>query len=411
MMFDAGDTLFISSTPAATPDVSSRPSVKTPPRGISGITIQRVEGTHDLDAFVRFAWRIYANDPHWVPPLISMQRDKLDTARNPFWRRAERTLFMAMRDGEPVGTIAAIEDRERPASAAKDGAFGFFECIDDPDVARALLDAAAQHLRARGMTRMAGPYNPTASDEYGILIDGFETRPALIEAHSPPYYAALMEAAGMQKLRDAFAWLVEAGPGVTRAEALLPSRLAQVAGSIRKAAGVTTRGLDMKRWDAEVETVCRLFNESLATVPEFVPMALAEFRALADSFRPFVDPELIRFVERDGQPVAFALAVPDINEALKLANGRLFPTGALKIWWKQRHLKRASFKILCVLPKYRHRGYDAILVLDVAQLILDHGFREADLSMTGEENTKINAYLEALGLKIYRRYRIYFRAL
>ncbi|MEI8257201.1 MAG: hypothetical protein WCJ30_16125 [Deltaproteobacteria bacterium] len=377
-----------------------------------GITIRRVDDRRAIDQFIRFQWRIYGNDPYWVPPLISLQREKLDPAINPFWHHAERTLFMAMRDGEPVGTIAAIVDHNLPVAASSaDGVFGFFECVDDPEVARALLDAAGEHLRTRGRTRMIGPYNPTGSDDFGVLIEGFETRPSLMEGHSPRYYAALMESAGMVKLKDAYAWLVTAPPGATRAEDLLPKRMATVVQSVRKHSGVHTRAMDVTRWDAEVETVCRLFNESLATVPEFVPLALAEFRVATDAFRSFVVPDLVRFVEVEGKPVAFALAVPDINEALQVANGRLFPTGALRIWWKKRHMKRASFKILGVLPKYRHRGYDAMLVLDVAQAILDHGFTEADLSMTGEENTKINVYLEALGLKIYRRNRVYVRSL
>ncbi len=376
-----------------------------------GITIQRVDDRRAVEQFIRFPWRIYANDPYWVPPLIRWQRDKLDPAVNPFWRHAERTLFMAMRGSEPVGTIAAIVDHQRPAAASSDGLFGFFECVDDADVARALLDAAADHLRTRNRTRMIGPYSPTSTDEFGILIEGFDTRPALMEAHSPRYYAGLMEAAGMSKLKDAYAWLVQATPGATRADQLLPERLSTVVRSVRESAGVHTRPMDVTRWDAEVETVCRLFNASLATVPEFVPLSLAEFRVSTEAFRSFVVPDFVRFVEVKGEPVAFALAVPDFNEALQPANGRLFPTGALKIWWKKRKLRRASFKILGVLPKYRHRGYDAVLVLDVAQAILDHGYTEADLSMTGEENTRINVYLEALGLKIYRRNRVYVRSL
>ena len=373
--------------------------------------MRRVETPRELERFVRFPWRIYANDKRWVAPLIGMQRDKLDAAKNPYWQRATRALFIASRGGDVVGTIAAIVDRERPASQSNAGMFGFFECTDDPEVARALIDTASSELRTHGLARMIGPYNPSAADEYGILVDGFDTRPALIEAHSPRYYPSLMEAAGMEKYHDAYAWLVRTKPGQTQAADSLPSRLSDVAKAIGRNGTVTTRPLNLARWDDEVRLVCELFNASLATVPDFVPVSVAEFRALAESFRPFVDPELIRFVERDGKPVAFALAVPDINEALQVANGRLFPFGALKIWWKQRHLTRASFKILCVLPKYRHRGYDAVLVLDVAQKILERGYTEVDLSMTGEENTKINGYLMALGLDIYRRYRIYSRAL
>jgi GNAT superfamily N-acetyltransferase len=374
------------------------------------IRVRRADSSRDVNAFVRFPVRIYRDDPNWVAPIASLQRDKLDPKRNPFWRHATRTLFLALRGDEVVGTIAAIVDRNRLASAESEGMFGFFESIDEPAVARALLDAAARELRSQGIARMTGPFSPSASDEYGILVDGFDTRPALIEAHSPPYYGALMEACGMEKQRDAYAWLVKAKPGTRRAEELLPTRIGEVARRIRAASGVHTRSLDLTRFDDEIATVTRLFNASLATVPDFVPVAVDEFRALANSVKTFLDPDLVRFVERDGEPVAFALAIPDINEALQAARGSLFPTGAMKIWWKQRRLTRASFKILAVLPAYRHRGYDAVLVLDVAQAILDKGFTECDLSMTGEENAKINRYLQALGLEIYRRVRIYSRS-
>lgn len=372
------------------------------------LTLHPVSSRRDLRRFVTFPWRIYRSDPNWVPPLISEQMRKLDAARNPFWRNADRMLWIAMRDGKPAGTIAAIVENGRGGDARERlGTFGFFECVQDARVANALLERGAEWLRSRGMTLMRGPYNPSGTDEVGLLIEGHDTRPALVEAHTPPYYVDLVVGAGFEKHLDTMAWLASAPPGARDFDEAMSPKLVRVAQWAATRPGVRLRTVDLSRWDEEVGLACRLFNDALSTLQGHLPVPEAEFRSFADSFKPFIIPKAAVVAEVDGTPAAFALALPDLNEALQHANGRLWPTGALKIWWHSRRLTRATFKILMVLPEYRRRGLEALLIATVGRALWDAGYREADLSLTGEENENIQNYLAGLGMRVYRRYRVF----
>jgi len=229
------------------------------------LTILPVTADRDVRRFVTFPWRIYRTDPHWVPPLIEAQMDRLDTARNPFWRNAERALWLVERDGVPVGTIAAIIDHTHNRTLTETlGTFGFFECANDQSVADLLLKTAADWLAARGMTAMRGPFNPSSTDEVGFLIEGFDTRPALLEAHTPAYYPALIESAGFKKHLDTMAWLVEVGPEPQDRAAVFPEKLIRVAERARARSGVRVRTIDMAHWDAEIGLAHRIFNAGLA---------------------------------------------------------------------------------------------------------------------------------------------------
>jgi len=376
------------------------------------LTIRSVASRRDIRRFVTFPWRIYRNDPHWVPPLIASQEARLDPAANPFWREAERALWLAERDGQPVGTIAAIVDRPRNRSLGQPiGTFGFFECVDDQAAARLLFDTAADWLRSAGMTLMRGPYNPSPADELGLLIEGHDTRPALLEAHTPPYYVRLVEAAGFTKYLESMAWLAQAPADARSADDVIPPKVARVAEYARKRLNPRIRPVSIAEWDAEVRLVCGLYNAALRHLPDFTPIPEAEFGHFAASFRPLLDPDLALIAEVNGQPAGFALALPDLNEALRHVNGRLWPFGALKLWWHSRRLSRATFKILTTLPEFQERGLGALLVVHVARALWAKGYREADLSLTGEENEAIQRILVGLGVRMYRRYRIYERPL
>ena len=376
------------------------------------LTIRPVFTRRDLRRFVTFPWRIYRRDPNWVPPLIGVQMDKLDPARNPFWRNAERALWLARQDGQPAGTIAAILDHGRNRALGQQlGIFGFFECVNDQAVASALLDTAADWLREHGMTAMRGPFNPSTADEMGLLIFGHDTRPSLLEAHTPPYYVDLIEGAGFTKQADTMAWLVQAPPDARDVAEVLPARVVSAAGWARTRAGASIRPMNVAAWDAEVAMAGRLYNAALAHLPEYVPLSEEEFRAFSGSFKPILDPALALLLEVGGRPAGFALALPDYNEALQHVNGRLWPFGALKLWWYGRRLHRATFKILVLLPEFWGRGLETLLIVEIARAAWAKGFREMDLSLTGEENENIQRLLSGLGMRVYRRYRIYQKVL
>ncbi len=376
------------------------------------LSIQPVVTRRELKRFVTFPWRIYRGDPNWVPPLISGQMDKLTPGRNPFWEHAERALWLALDGGQPVGTIAAIIDHAKSdAQGQPTGNFGFFESVNDPTVARLLLDTAADWLAAHGMTVVCGPYNPGADDEPGLLVEGYRTRPALMEAHTPPYYVEMVEAAGFRKQWDTVAWLTIISPEARRVEDIVPPKLLRAAGWAAKRSQARLRPVDLSRWEVEVISACEIYNASLAHLPNFAPFPEAEFRQLAASFKPLVDPALAFFAEVDGKPVAFALTLPDLNEALRHVNGRLWPTGALKLWWHSRHLRRATFKMLMIRPEFRGRGLESVLITETARVIFTRGFREVDMGLTGEDNEDMQRMMAGLGMQVYRRYRVYERTI
>lgn len=371
------------------------------------LTVQPVRTEHELKVFLTFPWQIYRKDPCWVPPLIEDFRQKLDPARSPFWKNARRELWIAWRDGHPVGTVAGIVDQGRlDALGEPIGAFGFFECIDDTEVARCLLDAAGEWLRAQGMTGMRGPYNPSADGECGILVEGFQTRPALLEGHNPAYYQRLVEEAGLRKYRDMVARLYTIDRTRTLEEQV-SEKLQRVAERAGVRPDIHIRAIDLRRWDEDITLAWRIYTAALSELPEYVPVTLEDFQGLAASFRAILDPRLALVAEIGGQPVGFALALPDINEALQHVNGRLGPLQMLKLLWYSRRLKRVSFKILMMLPQYQGRGVEAVLTMAVARAIWEMGFREVDMSLTGEENEKSNRLQENLGFRMYRRYTVY----
>jgi GNAT superfamily N-acetyltransferase len=380
------------------------------------LIITPVRSESDLDQFVSFPWSIYHDDPYWVPPLVEERRGKLDPKRSPFWKNASRELWIARQDGRCVGTIAAILDTVRiKALGEVVGAFGFFESTADPAVARGLLENAGEWLRQQGMQMMRGPYNPSGEDECGILIEGFQTRPALLEAHTRPYYPALLEGCGMVKYRDLVArlWQFQAGKSL---EEQLPGKLARAAGRAGERADLRIRRINLRAWTQEMELAWTIYTTALSSLPEFVPVTLEDFRALGDSLRAILDPRLVLVAEIGGKAVGFVLALPDANEALQkvLSHQRPRRTGAidlLRLLWYSRRLTRVTYKILMVLPEFQGRGIEAILSAALARAIWEIGYQEVDMSLTGEENEKSNRFQENLGFRVYRRYRIYQKTL
>jgi GNAT superfamily N-acetyltransferase len=375
------------------------------------ITIHPVHTQGEMKEFVSFPWRVNAGDPNWVPPLIDDRRQKLDPQRSPFWKNAARELWLAYRDGRPAGTIAAIVDRNRVESEGRPvGVFGFLDFIEDGEVAHALIDTAADWLRGQGMAAMIGPYNPGEMDEPGLLVDGFDTRPAIMEAHNPPYYGRLVEACGLVRLDDLLARLWTRTPGKTFEEEI-PAKLLRVAEHMKQRPDLSIRQIDVKRWDDEIRLACEIYNTAIRGVPGAGSIPLDDFAGNAAAFRPILDPRMGLVAEVGGKAVGYVLVLPDINEALQKVNGRLGPIGMLKLAWYSRHLHRVSFKIMMMLPEYQGRGIEALLAYNVARVIFDQGYQEVDMSLTGEENGKSTRFQSALGFRVYRRYRVYQKEL
>jgi GNAT superfamily N-acetyltransferase len=371
---------------------------------MSEIRIAPAAGRADLDAFVGLPYRLHAQDPCWAPPLRRDVRILVDPAKNPFYEHAARELFLARRDGHVVGRIAAIDDRlHREVHGESAGFFGFFECVDDEAVARALLAAAGDWLKARGLAVVRGPVNPSLNDEAGMLVEGFETPAVIMMTHNPRYYPRLVEAAGFRKSKDLLAF--------QNTHTSLPERLIAATDIVLKRYGVTCRHVDMRNFDAEVRLVKKLYNLAWQKNWGNVPLTDHEIDLLAKQLRPIVVPELVIFAERAGEPIGFAAAVPDLNVALRAnPSGRFFP-GILKVLWAARRITRLRVLLLGVLGDWHGKGVDALLYRQIWEQGWKKGFRWAEAGWILEDNQPMINGLERLGFERYKTYRIYERPL
>ncbi|HEV8265925.1 MAG TPA: hypothetical protein VGQ06_13330 [Gemmatimonadales bacterium] len=363
-----------------------------------------VSDGHGLDRFIAFQYEHHRNDPLWTPQLRRDVRTLLSPTKNPFFQHAEAQYFVGRSDGRTVGRIAAIKnDAHNRTWNDKVGFYGFFECVDDQAVARALFDAAAGWLRERGCDTMRGPMSPSINDECGLLVEGFHTPPTLMMPHNPAYYVALHERDGFVKAKDL--WVFEG----TGAEP--PERLVRAVSLLAERKGITLRPLNLKRFAAEVELVKRLYNAAWEKNWGFVPMTDAEIDHLAKQLRPVVVPDLVCFAERAGQVIGFAVALPDFNVALRHnRSGRLFP-GILKILWHARKISRLRIMLLGVLKEYRHIGVDALMYHWIWTKGTARGFTWGEAGWMLEDNAPMNNAATRLGFRRYKTYRVYDKAL
>jgi GNAT superfamily N-acetyltransferase len=371
------------------------------------LEIRSVASRRDLKAFVRLPWRVYRGDPLWVAPLVSDRLHYLDPARGPFYKQADAALFLARRGREPLGTAAAFIDRARVKHINRqEGGFGFFEVVEDYEVARALLDACREWLRTRGMSSVRGPTNFGDNDCPGVLIAGADYPPAMLEAHSPPYYKDFLERYGMVKDHDLYAWRAtfdQVGKELEGAK----SDIVHVADAVRGAGEVQIRSVRLEDWTAEVSTIRDLFNATIGRIPESVPMGVEEFRRLADQMRPFLDPDLALIAQVDGKPVGFCVMIPDTNRVLRRLNGRLFPLNWLRVKRWIREIDVVSFKLMGILPEYRRRGIDALLYREALSKAKKNGYAWLDGSLTSELNPPVNVIARSRGAECYKHYRLY----
>ncbi len=369
------------------------------------IQVQPAVTPRDLRAFVEFPWRVYEDDPNWVPPLTSDQVAYLDPLKGPFYRTADVVLYLAFRGREVVGTIAAFMEHGLVAERKPgQGGFGFFEVIDDYPVAERLLDAACDWLRSRGATRALGPTNFTDRERPGVLVGGADCPPVMMAAHTPSYYKDLLERYGMVKDHDLYAYRAfrsQIGEGLSK----LPPELGRVADVARRVAEI--RKFHLEDWDREVATACSLFNETLKHMPGHIPVTDAEFARLANQFRPFLDPDLALVAEVDGEPVGFSIALPDVNRVLIRLKGRVSLLNALMIRRYVRQVKVVTFKMMGVLETYRRRGIDALLYLEMIKAVYEKDYEWLDGSVTSEDNQAINLIARRWGAEQYKHYRMY----
>ncbi|HSJ07323.1 MAG TPA: hypothetical protein VK936_11490 [Longimicrobiales bacterium] len=371
------------------------------------VEVRPVAGRADLERFLRLPWLIYADDPLWVPPLLSDVRATLDPARHPFHNRAEVATFLAWRGRETVGRIAAVVNRSHNEfHNDRVGFFGLFESTDDQGVADVLLATAEGWLRERGMTSAQGPMNLSTNEEIcspGVLIEGFHRPPVIMMAHTPKYYARLLERAGYAKAKDLYSYWIESPE---------PNpRLRQAYDRLLRSGEITIRSLDMRRFDEEVETIQRIYNTAWERNWGFVPMTPDEITHMAAQLKPVVNPRVCAIAEVYGSPVGFVLSLPDYNIALRHVNGRLFPLGIFKLLWYRRGIDTVRTITLGVVPEHRGRGLDALLIAHINLKAMEVGIWRGECSWILEDNVPMRRVLERNGAVADKTYRVYEKPL
>lgn len=364
------------------------------------VRIVQVSGKRQRKAFVKLPWRIYGGDPLWVPPLIMERIAFIDPRKNPFFQHAEVALFLAFKDGNLAGRIAAIVNHNHNAfHKDKVGFFGLFECINDWDVARSLFDEAASWLRKRGMEVMRGPMSFSTNEEVGLLVEGFHESPMIMMPYNPTYYAELIERYGFRKEMDLLAFIRTADD--------MPQKLYRIADKTREKRGFTLRKVRMEELEKEILRFKEVYESAWERNWGFVPMTQAEIDHMAKELRKILDPDLVFFAEIDEKVVGFSLALPDINQALKRINGRLLPFGLFKLLYYSRKIDQLRVLLLGVAQGYRRMGIDAALYMETFKEGLKKGYKRGEFSWILETNEAMIRPLERLGARHYKTYRVY----
>lgn len=369
------------------------------------VRVSPVSSKPDFNAFLTFPWRIYRGDPNWVPPLLAEQKGVLDTKKNPFYLHSEIQHFLARRGRQMVGRISAIVDHNfNDFQGTKTGFFGFFESIDDREVAGALMEAASAWVRGRGMNRIMGPTNPGTNHVLAMLVDGFDSPPVLQMPYNPRYYVDLVGACGLGKAQDLFAYYMEDIVPISE-------KIRRVADLIRKRKNVTVRPINMKKRDQELALVKVVYNDAWERNWGFVPWTDQELDHLWDDLKTAADPEMVFFAFVDGEVAGFSLTLPDLNQALRRINGRLFPFGLLKLLWYARKIDMVRVLALGVRKKFHNMGLDAVLLYETYSRGTKQGFHRGEFSWILENNLPMRNALENWGARIYKTYRLFDKAL
>lgn len=374
--------------------------------GSSAITVRPVRTRRELRAFIRLPWRIYAGSANWVPPLLSERKRHLDRRRNPFFEHADAEYFIAWRGDDPVGRITAhIDHRLNEFQRNRWGLFGFFEAERDPAVAAALLDTAEQWLGERGRDRMLGPMDFSTNHECGLLVEGHELMPQILENWHHPYYRELLEDQRMTKAMDLYKWEIMAAD---RGQ-MLPM-IDELADRLEPEHGIRLHRMRKRDLALEVRAFMEVYNQAWARNWGFVPLSDAELAHMAHELRTVLDEDFACVAKTAYNEIAgVSLSLPDYNQVLAKLNGRLLPLGWLKALRDRSRIDQVRVFALGVKPKYQHTGVAAALYRDIWDTCLRRGIPRVETGWILEVNDPMNRAMEALTGRIVKRHRLYER--
>jgi GNAT superfamily N-acetyltransferase len=369
------------------------------------VQVRPVQSSHEQELFLAFPWRIYQDDPLWVPPLLPERRKVINPRRGKFFEDGYADLFIAWVNGKPAGTISCAEDQAATRSRGYGECLvGFFECVEDYAVAEALFDRATAWAKEHNLTRIRGTYNLDREDSRGILVEGRDRPPAVYCGHSAIYYPEFFERYGFRKQGgDSIAYVIDLD-----LEAPPIQRLLRLADKVSQRKEITVRGARMDEIDKEIDRVVDLQNRALAHMPDFTPYTRASIESMILPLVDIADPELVLFAEINGQAVGWFPAIPNMNEVLIHLNGLRHPWDYLRLLKYARYKpKSIAIKSVVVPPEYWDTGVAVLLFAEMGRRAAAKGYTWADLSLTGEDNTDTWPIAHRLGAKIYKRYRFY----
>ncbi|MFH1551013.1 MAG: N-acetyltransferase [Planctomycetota bacterium] len=373
------------------------------------LTIIPVRTEKQKREFIRLPYRLYRDNPNWVPPLIMEQKRLLNTAKHPFYKHAAIEMLLATRNGSTVGRIAAVaDDKFIDFHQERIGFFGFFECDlrgggeRARETTHALLNAAEEWLREKEMVEIRGPTSPSTNYECGTLVKGFDSPPVIMMPYNPPEYPQLIESAGFEKGRDLISYIFDLPD--------MPEKAYRVS-RICERRGYLLRPVNMKRFEQEAETMLGIYNSAWEKNWGFVPMSDEEFMEMAAQMKQIVVPDLILMAEHRGKIVGFSIGLPDINIILKRMNGRLFPFGLFKFILGFRRINLARILVLGVAKEHRRQGIDAMMTIRSFIEGHKHGYFKGDFGWILDDNEVTNNLMLGFGSRPYKRFRIYRKPL
>lgn len=372
------------------------------------VEVKPARSAREQRQFLDLPYRLHKNDSNWVAPLKIAQKDILNTRRHPFYKTADVEKFIATRDGRVVGRVMAIINHaHNEYHGERAGFFGFFEVENDPVAAKALLDAARDWVASRGAEVIRGPVNPSTNYELGLLVEGFDTPPAVMMTYNPQYYCELIEQYGFRKAVDMYAYDIDVKSFI------VSQKLKRVAERLKVKDRISVRTVNMKDFKREVEIVRRIYNDAWSNNWGFVPVSEAEFNHLAKDMKQIVDPEIVFIAEQQideqgtRKPIGFFLAVPDINYALKRINGRLLPLGLPKLLWHSRKISHIRIITMGIVKQHQSMGVASIFYNEIYRHSSEGGYPSGEMSWVLENNVMMNRAAELIGGRRTKTYRIY----
>lgn len=373
------------------------------------IEIKPVTTKKDRKAFVTLLWDLYKDDPYWVPPLIMERMDAIDEKKNPYFLHAEVKLWVAYKDGKAVGRISAqIDELVEKQHGEKTGHYGFFESIDDQDVANALFDTAIAWLKENGRTEIIGPFNLSINEETGMLVDGFEHSPRLLMGHARPYYEKLIQNYGLAKVKDTWAYTLDIS------KPILPPTIQKLVDRAVDKGQVKFRPINMDKYEEELRIILDIFNDAWIDNWKYIPFTEAELDHAVKELKMIIREDFTYIAEIDGVPQAMMVTLPNINEIIKDLDGKLFPFGVFKLLWRLKlkpSFKTVRVPLMGVRTEYQNSRLSGIMSFGLFEACRQSteklGCDTAELSWVLEENTRLSKLLETIGCVKYKTYRLY----